>query len=443
MTSPRDLAERLYPFSYGITGPGNDAAADIMCAELPFTVHEFPSGSTMNGWLIPHHNDVKKAQIRENGALVYDALQHPLGVAAQSAAFTGTVDRKELLQHIAVAEEDPDWIPYHWSFLYRPWQRDWQFCMPRRLRDSLGAGPFEVELEIEEQPWPMRVLDYTLPGTSPQTVLINAHNCHAFQANDDTSGVAVGIALMQRLAEAPRRLTYRLLIAPELQGPMFWLDAMPASERRNLMGALLLKSVGNRRDLRLQESFSGTSRMDRAAHHVLRARLGDYDHGPFRSIYGNDETVFEAPPYRIPSITLTRWPFREYHSDADTPERLSATHLDDCMEAAFELCLALEADVAFLPRFEGLVNLSSRNLYKTLPPYDPDSGVDYHQTPAGRWNRLMNSLPQLMDGKTRLLDIAEDYDLPIAELREYLSAWEKEGLAAPVDPANAQNAGDY
>ncbi len=428
MTLLRSLVERLYPFAYGITGPGNDAAVSVMCEELPFCIHDFESGERLNGWLIPHHNTVTKAEIRAGGALLYDGLATPLGVAAQSRPFAGTVDKAELMSHISVADGDADWVPYHWSYLYRPQERDWHFCMPSRVRDALGDGPFEVALEIEEQPWPMRVIDYTLPGTSPETVLINAHNCHAFQANDNISGVAVGIALMQRLAETQRRSTYRLLVAPELLGPMFWLNAMAPSEREHLAGALLLKSVGNDRPLRLQESFSGESRLDLAAHHVLRQRLDVYDHGPFRSIYGNDETVFVAPPYRIPSVTLTRWPFREYHSDADTPEQLSDVHLDDCLAAAFEICLALEADVPFRRKFDGLINLSSHNLYRPVPPFDPESGVDYHDSPAGRWNRLMNSLPQLLDTETRLLDIAVAFDLPIAELRDYLRAWEREGL---------------
>ena len=34
----------------------------------------------------------------------------------------------------------------------------------------------------------MKVLEYTLPGSSSETIIINAHNCHPFQANDDISG---------------------------------------------------------------------------------------------------------------------------------------------------------------------------------------------------------------------------------------------------------------
>ena len=49
----------------------------------------------------------------------------------------------------------------------------------------------------------------------------------------------------------------------------------------------------------------------------------DYKKGGFREIYGNDEIVFDSPGYEIKTITFTRFPFKEYHTDGDTPEIIS------------------------------------------------------------------------------------------------------------------------
>lgn len=426
-----DLVRRLYPFAHSVTGPGNDAAVPAFLKELPFQVHQYPSGGDVNGWLVPEAWTVEKAEIRRDGKVVYDGTRSPLGVITQSDSFSGRMDLAALKTHLHWSPDDPDAIVYHWSRLYRPFDKDWGFCMPGGQVAQLPDGEYEVELVTRREPATMKVLDYLLPGDSPRTVLLNAHNCHPFQANDDVSGIAVGIEVMRRLqALDRRRFTYRLLVAPELIGPVFWLRDLGAEASSALAGAIMLKSVGNDADLRLQESFTGDSLMDRAAHHVFRHRYRTYDSGAFRTLYGNDETVFEAPPYNIPSISLTRWPFPEYHTDRDTPERLHEGRLRDTVEATLDICLGLERNVCLAPRFEGLVSLSRQGLYKTIPQVDGD-GVDYESL-AGRWNRLMNCLPRHMDGRTGLLQVADLYDLPLDEVHGYAMEWVDKGLAEIV-----------
>ncbi len=273
----------------------------------------------------------------------------------------------------------------------------------------------------------MKVLLYTLPGASAESFLFDAHNCHPYQANDDMSGVALGIELMRHLAAIPNRhYTSQLLVAPELFGPAFWLDRLSEDEARRLRGTVMLKSVGNRRPLRLQRAFDETSVISRAAMYVFREKYGTFDSGVFRGVYGNDETIFEAPPFRIPSITFTRWPFREYHTDLDTPACLSEEHLQDCLDTALRLCRVLEMSRTFTPKFRGLVSLSRHGLYLPLPGVGPD-GVDF-DCAQGRWHRLMNTVPSLLGQGLDLLSVAEAYQLPADEVYAYLERWAQAGL---------------
>ena len=60
----------------------------------------------------------------------------------------------------------------------------------------------------------MNVLDFELKGKTKNTIILNAHNCHRFQANDDISGCAVGIKLIKHLKTLKKlNYTYRLIIA--------------------------------------------------------------------------------------------------------------------------------------------------------------------------------------------------------------------------------------
>ena len=84
---------------------------------------------------------------------------------------------------------------------------------------------YQIEIQTETKKSNMKVLEFTLRGKNKDTIIINAHNCHPFQANDDISGCAMGIKLFQDLKKLKnRKFTYTLLIAPELYGTIFWLN---------------------------------------------------------------------------------------------------------------------------------------------------------------------------------------------------------------------------
>ncbi len=436
MAKIQDLVARLFPFAYSVTGQGNDDAIAVFQDELPFVVNEYSSGADLNGWVVAPAWSVQKAEIRKSGQLVYDGTASPLGVITLSESFTGSVTLSELKAHLFYSDEAPDAIVYHWTALYRPQEKDWGFCVPKRLYDSLSDGDYDIDLQTTETPGTMKVLDYHLPGDSDQTILFNAHNCHPFQANDDISGAAVGIDIMKRLAAFPiRRYSYRLVIAPELIGTAFWLDGLDKTDAANLSYTVMLKSVGNDAPLKLQESFTGQSLIDRAAHQVFGERFGSYESGPFRTIYGNDETVFEAPGYEIPSVSLTRVPFFGYHTDLDTPDRLSEARLGETVDLVVDICKVLEAqpkNIRLMRKFSGLICLSH-------PRYDlylkaPAPGIDHgeYTDKMANWNRLMNTFPRYLDGKTELAEIAARYDIDFNELYDYAMRWVEKGLAEVV-----------
>lgn len=428
-----DIVRRLFPFHYSVVARGNDDSLPFWLAELPFDVHEFPSGTEINGWIAGDKWSVSRAEIRKDGKLIYDGLASPLGVITNSESFSGPVSLDELKKHLFYSDVDPEAIVYHWSLLYRPLDKTWGFSLPKRLFDSLLPGTYQVDIATAQTPGTLKVLDYLLPGRSQRTILLNAHNCHPFQANDDLSGCAVGIEVMKRLAAIPeRRFSYRLIIAPELIGTMFWLSHIGAGAKR-FEAAILLKAVGNEGALRLQDSFTGKASVDRAAHHVFRHKYRRYDSGPFRTIYGNDETVFEAPGYGIPTVSLTRMPFDEYHTDRDTPERLSEEHLQDAADTSLQICLALERDKHFAPLFQGLVSLSHPRYDLYLPAVAPGLDKGGYDPAMADWNLLMNCLPRYLADGWSLLQIAERHNLPIGPLHDYLMRWVSKGLAKETD----------
>ena len=130
--------------------------------------------------------------------------------------------------------------------------------------------------------------------------------------------------------------------------------------------------------LNLQSSYYGNTQLDLAAKLALQHlnaqifpnsdALEQHIH-PFRSYYGNDETVFESPGFEIPTVTLTRYPFDSYHTHLDQPQNLKQSALSECFESLIRTIYYLENNRTPTNVADGLYCLSNPkyDLYKKAP----------------------------------------------------------------------------
>lgn len=422
-----EIVKRLYPFDYSVAGDGNDKSIKEFKKFLKFKIYNFQTNKMMNGWKIPQSQKVISAEIFYKKKKIFDALKSPFNIIAQSASFKGEILGKELLKKIYFSEICPEGIPYNWTGLYRPDQKIWGFCVKKSFVKKLKKkNKYFVNLKTKKQTHPMRVLDYEIKGKLKKTIIINAHNCHKYQANDDISGCAVGIRFFEYLkTKKDLKYSYRLLIAPELFGPMFWLNKV---NKKDLVGAILLKAVGNSDKIKLQNSFNSNSFLDYAAENALKNLKKNFKKGGFREIYGNDETVFEAPGNNIPSITFTRFPFKQYHTDQDKPKFIKEKNLVDTLEILKKTIDVLEKNFKISNSHKGLVCLSNKkyDLYKDA--FSPGILKDQYTIVQKRWNLLMNCLPMEAQKKISIMDLSIKYNIEFYELYEYLLKWKNKKL---------------
>lgn len=428
-----DLLKKIYPLRLAPVSDDTDKAVEILCNELPFKIHEYKSGLEHNGWTVPQKWKAVRAEIRKDGRLIYDGMRHPLGVAGYSTSFKGEVSLGELRKHLFYHPNIPDALVYHCDYFYKPWLRNWGLSVPYHLYHNLEEGTYEVDIQTVFEDGTMKVLDYLLEGESTDTVILNAHNCHAAQANDDISGVVAAIEIIKRLeTRKKRRFSYRIVIAPEHLGTVFYLANLPERTVKTFKYTMFLEMLGNENRFALQESFTGESLIDRAAHHYLRHKFPDYYGDKFRKIVGNDETVWEAPGHEIPCSSLSRWPYQEYHSDLDNEYIISEKRLEEAAETVMGILDILETDTGVKRHFNGLVALSNPRYDLYISTFDPSikNSVPDEQK---KWNHLMNCLPRYFDGKTTILDMAIKHDLEYSNLYKYIKKYKSKGLISFVN----------
>ena len=414
----------LTPLDRAVCSRGYDRAVEYLCEELPFRVISIPSSFQHNGWVIPPSWDVEEARIVKDGHTVYNGANHPLGVIALSSSFSGKVSLEVLKSHLHYDHRDPDSIPFHYRQQFRSWSRNWGFCLPKRIFDQLVPGEYEVIIRTAETPGAMKILECKHQGALDSTIVLGGNLDHAGVANDGLAGCVVGMEVLRRLQGRRTKFSYKLVLSPGIIGSELYLAGLTQVERSQLLEGIFLEMLGSATPLAVQDS-----RRDMVSTlHALRGSLDalglPYRTGPFESIIVNDEYVWEN--YGIPMLSLSRFPYPEYHSSRDNVEIIREESLNDAVEALIGTVERLEASPIVLKKFVGNICLSN-------PQYD--LYVDYGQIALGdslseqrrRLRHLMDFIPAL-DRPVSVKALADHIGLEEGEALEYLGRWAEKGL---------------
>src|SRR5262245_7202333 len=220
------IVQDLYLRNRNFCSSDYDVCLDYLSKLLPIQIYTFQQTDPYKGWVIPPKWDLVRGVIRFQGETIFE-VKHPLQIIGLSTAFQGTVSREELRQHLHYDHRDPSWTPYHFRQFYRPWERDWGFCVPQTFYDHLQPGSYEVDIVTKESQGYLKVAEHTHAGEHPETFVFVAHLDHPGMANDDLAGVAVGVELFRRLAEKKTKFTYRLILVQEIIGSVYYLGQVP------------------------------------------------------------------------------------------------------------------------------------------------------------------------------------------------------------------------
>ena len=427
MRNMMEIIRDLSPLRMAPNSSGADECARILKEELPFEVHEFLGGAEVNGWVCPMKWDPKVGTIFDSkNNLIYDGMWHPLAIIGYSQSFKGEVLGSELKKHLFYPDAFDDALVYHCDLFYKPFRKEWGFSVTKNFFNSINDEDFySINLETNFEQGTMKVLEYVLHGETEDSIIMNAHNCHAFCCNDDLSGVAVGIEVIRNIAKMKnRRFTYRLIIAAEHFGSIFYLNSLKDNEVERLKFGVFLEMLGTKGALAFQRSFIGDNLIDKAFINTLKHSGADWRTDLFRKIVGNDETCWEAAGYEIPFTSISRslgkGHFPEYHTSRDSIDIIDNEKLEESVRIVLESFSVLERDCVLHKKFKGLVALSHPKFSLYKPFYDPsEPGRKTIDETARNWNYLMDCIPRYFNGQIRVLDIAERHNLPFRVVFDY------------------------
>lgn len=233
-------------------------------------------------------------------------------------------------------------------------------CLRLAEEGSCPTVRFKIVSEVKDGF--VENVEAVIPGETEEEVLMTAHLCHPRSSvNDNASGAACGIEAMAVLRELidsgklprPKR-TIKLLLIPEFTGTYAYLRE---NENRlsEIVGGFNMDMVAGRQgkdagpliivdtpdcagsfsgDLG-EVIFKGLSRECAFGGNKVFVPLFSAVRVPF--VFGSDHYILSDPTVDIPTIALTQWPDKTYHTSAD-----DAAHVDPDM-----LCRAAVTAAAY------------------------------------------------------------------------------------------------
>lgn len=432
----KGLIEELYLTNRGFVTDDYRKCLDYINEnELTLEYHGFQSGREIwDSWVVPQKWTVDHAYIETDGRKLLSFSNHPLHLISYSDSYEGWTSREELVEHIHTHPDNPKAIPWHFRLNYRPWDSEWGFCASQEFVDSLDREEYYVSIDTTFEEGEMVVAEHHLPGECDETVVLMAHLDHTGMANDDLSGVAVGIEIMKRLEElSERRYSYKLLIVQEMIGSAAYLEEF-VEQSSDFMCGIFLEMLGNDNRLLLQSTFDGNTKLDAVAERVLKTNVQDFDVQGFRSQIGNDELILESPGYEIPTISILRGPYPEYHTHLDDPTIIHEERLEEAVSYVLDVIDILENDFIPVRNFRGIPSLANPKYDLYL---DPRELPDVEIGKGGGLDRFRNRIFRYLDGERSAFEIAHEFGLQFEFVHSYLRAFENKDLIRTDTPPDA------
>lgn len=402
---------------------------------------------SVNEWKVPPYWICNEGKlIGPNGEIIADAKRNWLEIYSYSPKIKKKVTREELEKHLSYDTKRPKDICFHFRNQYRNWEREWGFCISYETYKELKPGEYTVDIDSSlDYSKSMVQAEYIHQGESEDAYLFLGHFDHPAQVNDGLAGVIASFEIIKRLKGKKTKYTYMAFASVEIVGSVFYLSKKVKSKR--IQEALFLGFSGISSETIYQQSFRKKSKIDKIVKYLLKLEGLENNVYNHREKIGNDENVFDSNGYEIPTGTLMRWPFEQYHSDKDNTDITSFKKIEEQIEIGLKIIEILERDRIIEGKYNGLVCLSNPEINLYISPNmvsnieqsqdqvitKLDNGLSqkermYVQKNANKLNQLMQNILRMSKSQATILDIAIMSEMPFMLVYNYAIQLEEKGI---------------
>lgn len=370
-----------------ITAPWQELAADFSREELSLIQRSAPddfSQQELEVVYVPDDADPSQPmpQLKDAVLFVENGFERWIDTALrEGAAAIVTVSMPEILPVRRNMADDPRLAHAHANLSFHHFREETEKALRgfalspatgRRLREACltlaeqGQRP-TVRCKVDAQfcDGHLENVNAVLPGRTDEEILLVAHLCHPRSCvNDNASGAACAVEAMRMLSDLVERgqlprpqRTIRMLLIPEFTGTYAFL-AQDDQRRKRIRAGFNMDMVAGRQDGTagpmlavdtpdcaasfagdLAEALFDILAQEAAFGGVCRVPMLSCRRVPF--VFGSDHSILSDPTVNIPTVALTQWPDKTYHTSADDLAHLDPALLRRAAVMAAAYCYTL------------------------------------------------------------------------------------------------------
>lgn len=416
-----ELSQKISPIPRHLISDGYDASLYALKSVFNIKIHEYKSGEQAYTWTVPERWSCKEAYVQDlNGRTIITNSDNPISVISSSKNIDSIVGKEELLAHIHTpnpkrCNKDPDAIP----FVFKYYEKDWGFCCTEATKKQIEnstENKFKVKINSDFSYGSVKVGEYTVEGESKECIVLCAHLCHPCQFNVGLSGVIAGLKVIESLSKLKLRFSYKLLIVPETIGSICYLSHNE-DQIKFMRGGIFLETLATDYRHTIMSSNQPDSYFDKLCQSVTIDM--DVATVPFLTALLNDERMFNGPGINVPMISLQRiaditdskYPFRYYHTNKDTPENANFSNLENSIELIKNIVLAHENDFLVTPLFKGELFISKFSEIDYSQYGQTIRKIVYELTAPKQISQIANNIKENFFKIKNILDLLLKYNL--------------------------------
>jgi len=413
-----NFVKKSYMLNRSATNPDTDVLVDRLREEIPDTnLTESVAGERCLNWTTPDNWNVRHGRLMNlQGEVIVDFDHHPLHLWTHSIGFQGKIGRDDLIKnHIYTDENRPNEFGYYYLNGYKEGIRTWGFSVPYNIVKSLTDDEYLIDIDADlDLNNTLKVVDTVLPGKIKDEIFLMSHTCHPGIVSDGIACIAVATEVYHYLKDKNLKYSYRFIFGPEYWGAAAWLEKNPQTVK-NLKHGIFLDMISTHEPIGLQKTAQKNSWIDRIMLNVMNSHTDSFVLKDYRKLWGNDETFYSGPGFRIPTIGVARSMHREYHFDQDNLENMSLYKMEEACWVLLRMIEVFESDFIPLLKYKGPIYLSRYGLF--INPYVDRAGYD-----------AIEMMQILADGEKSCFEIAEELDVDFFFVRGFFEKLEGKGF---------------
>jgi aminopeptidase-like protein len=403
-----EIIKDLFNYPRSVTGQATRETLQYIAKKVEkLEILKFKCGSKVYDWKIPDEWNINDAYIKEkSGKKILDFKKNLLCVVYHSISIKKWIDRSSLLKKIHVDNDLTNATPYVTSY----YKKDWGFCMPKKDLPKLNKDKYFVHIDSNFKKGFLEIGEYFKKGKKSNEIFFSTYICHPSMANDNLSSIALQIYLINYLKKNYKKTnySYRFVFLPETIGSISYLSKRLKILKKNMLMGFAISCVGDDKQYSIIKSRNENAPSLDALRSAVNNKKNVIEYSFLDR--GSDERQYCYPGIDLPVSGFCRsrfHTFKEYHTDKDNLNYISAKGLQNSFEVFKNIIDALE-NRSFYPknRFLCEPNLGKRGLMSTV-------GKRFFFK-----NKTLKNFLVYSDGKRNLFEISNLININIKECLE-------------------------